>query len=365
MAEGDIYSPGGGVYDPSGSVDADEERRRRREAGLDPVTGEPPPDNTVTGQAGDPAYDANPRDYMINRDREQWRNRLRGVAQPLNFANWEQAADEELEGAIRQISYAQNAGQNPDVFLSAAEERLRQRGAPMSGGETNTPGGGSGGGGNGGGPDASMTQILLPPKPTSGTTSTGQPMQVDSAIGDLFRYMQQRDQQQQTERASMRQMLMEQLGQASRPVDVNDPTLRRIIDPQRLELQRSAERQRSQMAARLASDNLLDSGTFDTAVSGIEQQRGEAAAGVTGRVLSGELQSRRDQLTRLMTLAMQSGDAESARTIQAQLGLIDSQIGREQGLNQLGYNYTALESQLAQAMLPYQYADVTELLSRS
>lgn len=104
-----------------------------------PPTAPPPP---PTSGAGNAAWDANPRDAMIARDREQWRNRLRGVAQGLNFGDWQKAADEELDGAIRQISYLQNAGTDPDKFLKEAEARLKQRGAPVPGGATNTPGGG-------------------------------------------------------------------------------------------------------------------------------------------------------------------------------------------------------------------------------
>lgn len=351
MAYGDIYSPGGGIYDPSGAQETDEERQRRREAGLDPMTGQP------TGQAGTPAYDANPRDFMIQRDREQWRNRLRGVAQGLNFGDWEKAAEEELQGVERAVSYAQNAGQDPDVYLKEAEARLRRRGAPSPGGATNVPGGGTPP------PSAGPSQPSQPsPQQSVYTGSTSPAISGEGALGDLYRYLRERDQAAAQERASMREILLSQLGEATRPVDVTDPTLQRILGPQRVQLQRSAERQRSQAMARLAAENLADSGTADTMLNAIEQQRGEAAAALTGRVLSQELSARRDQVARLLQLAVQTGDAEAARTLSGQLNLINQQLGQEQAGNELGYRYSALQAQLAQAMLPYQYATQNALL---
>ena len=321
-----------------------------------PYMADPSDDDFFAVGAATPASSAtaeNPRDAIIARDLEAWRNRLRGVAQGLNFTDWEQAAEEELGGVERQVSYAQNAGQDPDVFLREAEARLRQRSAPRPGSETNIPGGGA----------------AIPPLPTAAPSaapapaaaSAGAAIQPDSEIGNLFRYLQQRDQAAAHERASMRNVLLSQLGEATRPVSAQDPTLQAILGPQRVELQRAAERQRSQAVARLAAENLEDSGTLDTMLSAIEQQRGEASAAATGRVLGQELSARRDQVARLLSLAVQSGDSEAARTLQGQLNLLEQQIGREAWLNQLGYNYSALQSQLAQAMLPYQYAPMASL----
>lgn len=335
------------VYDPT-----EDDLERRRQAGTAPPA-------APTGQAGDPAWDANPRDAMIRRDREQWRNRLRGVAQGLNFGDWEKAADEELSGVERAVSYAQNAGADPDKYLREAEDRLRRRGAPTPGGATNVPGGGSGGNGGGGG--ASTTP---PPQQSVYTGSSSPAISGEGALGDLFRYLRDRDQTAAQERASMREILMSQLGEATKPVTVDDPTLQRLLGPQRVQLQRSAERQRSQAMARLAAENLADSGTADTMLNAIEQQRGEASAALTGRVLSQELSARRDQVARLLQLAVQTGDAEAARTLSGQLNLINQQLGQEQSRDQLGYNYTALQAQLAQAMLPYQYAPMASLIGR-
>lgn len=101
-----------------------------------------PPAPSVSVGAGNPAWDANPRDAMAARDKDQWLNRLRGVAQGLNFGDFEKAAQEELSGVISAVTNERNIGADPDRFLREAEDRLRRRGAPTPGGATNIPGGG-------------------------------------------------------------------------------------------------------------------------------------------------------------------------------------------------------------------------------
>ena len=141
--------------------------------------------------------------------------------------------------------------------------------------------------------------------------------------------------------------------------------MRTQLDPQRVALQRSAERQRSQMAARLAQEGLLDSGTFDTGLSGIEQQRGESEASMTGQVVGRELESRRTQVMNLLNMALRSGDAESARGLSGQLQMLDmqlrkeltlsgQQITRDQNLAGNNLQLQALMNQLAMSQLPYE-----------
>lgn len=184
----------------------------------------------------------------------------------------------------------------------------------------------------------------------SGSTADGVGATGGGGFDGLLSYLQSQQQRQDTERASMREILMGQLGDATKPVDVNDPTIQRQLDPQKLALQRSAERQRSQLAARLASEGLLDSGTFDTGVAGIEEGRGESEAAMTGNLLGRELQARRQQVQQLLQLAMASGDAESARTLSAQLASLNSQMQDQHFGQQLDFNYDALGQQGALGM---------------
>tara|TARA_R110000824_G_scaffold258713_2_gene447632 strand:+ start:473 stop:1351 length:879 start_codon:yes stop_codon:yes gene_type:complete len=177
--------------------------------------------------------------------------------------------------------------------------------------------------------------------------------------------LQQRGESSEARQQSIRDILMEQLGQATGPIDMSSDAMRTQLDPQRVALQRSAERQRSQMAARLAQEGLLDSGTFDTGLSGIEQQRGESEASMTGQVVGRELESRRTQVMNLLNMALRSGDAESARVLSGQLQMLDmqlrkeltlsgQQITRDQNLAGNNLQLQALMNQLAMSQLPYE-----------
>lgn len=171
----------------------------------------------------------------------------------------------------------------------------------------------------------------------------------DSGMSAFLQYLERQQARQEAERASMRELLMTQLGEAQKPVGVNDPGIREVLGAQRLSGQRSAERMRTVLAERLAADNLGDSGAFDTGVQGIEQDRAFNETQATGQVLGREMEQRRMYLTQLLQLAVASGDAESARTLQAQLVALNSQMQNSQFNARLGFDYDALGQQGALA----------------
>jgi hypothetical protein len=132
------------------------------------------------------------------------------------------------------------------------------------------------------------------------------------------------------ERAAMRELLMGRIGQASSPVNPTDPGIKGILATQRLARQRAEERQRSQAAAKYAGEGLLDSGAFDTALSGIEQARGEGEAGDIADVMGQEHQAKRQELQQLLQMALASDDAEAVRSIQQQLAALGAATNQVQ-----------------------------------
>ena len=165
-------------------------------------------------------------------------------------------------------------------------------------------------------------------------------------VAELRAQQQAERDRQQAERAALRELISGRLTEASKPVDATAPGIKEILASQRLARQRASERQRSQVAVRLGEDNLGDSGAFDTAISGIEQQRGEGEASDIADVLGREHQAKRQELLQLYQMAVASGDAEMARNVQQQLAVIDAAIQRQQlgdigsrfGLEQAGIN---------------------------
>lgn len=176
----------------------------------------------------------------------------------------------------------------------------------------------------------------------------------------LLDYLKGQQGQQNAQQAAMRELMMGRLKSAQEPVSTTSPGIREVIAAQRLSGQRSAERQRSQLAARLGSQNLSSSGAMDTGMNAIEQQRGEADMRGTAGVLGHELDAKRQEIQQLIQLAVQSGDAESARTLQAELQTIEGQMqqgrfsaSQAQQQNQWGYDF-GLQSSEADANRNFQ-----------
>lgn len=150
---------------------------------------------------------------------------------------------------------------------------------------------------------------------------------VTSLIQQLTERGAKDQERQQAERAAMRDLLMSRIGQASQPVDVETPGIKQTLAAQRLARQRSAERQRSQSATRLASEGLSDSGAAETAQIGIEQMRGEGEAGDIAATLLPEHQAKRQELQNLLAMAVSQGESEAARSLQAQIQALDATMG--------------------------------------
>lgn len=138
----------------------------------------------------------------------------------------------------------------------------------------------------------------------------------------------------------MRNILRQQLGVAQQAPTVNDPGIAENLAGRRLALQRSSERQQAANAEMLAAGGLADSGAAETSRLGIQQARGEAEARGAGEVLANEVAQRRQYLTNLLSLALHTGDSESARQIQMAL----AQMQQGQFEDQMAYNYGALNT---------------------
>jgi len=176
---------------------------------------------------------------------------------------------------------------------------------------------------------------------------------VTNLIQQMIQQTAQDRQRQDQERAAMRQLLTGRMAEAAKPVDMNAPGIREVLSAQRLGRQRSAERQRSQAATRLSVEGLGDSGAAETTYQGIEQARGEGESADTADVLGREHQAKRNELMQLYQMALSSGDAESARTLQQQLSALDATISTSQMQegarrfdNDLGFRQSSFDQDL-------------------
>jgi hypothetical protein len=195
-------------------------------------------------------------------------------------------------------------------------------------------------------PGATQAQPLPPVQPIPEAPSTGLDSRALSGLDQTLGTVQQQGQANHTYTSGLRDILSQQLGSLSQPVTSADPSVSGLIAANALTNQRAAERQRYVNAESLAANGLTSSGAADVSRVGIEQQRAERELAGNAQIFGNELQSRRAQLSTLLTQALSLGDQESARSIAQQLQILAAQLGQSNVYDQQGYNYAALQAQL-------------------
>lgn len=152
----------------------------------------------------------------------------------------------------------------------------------------------------------------------------------------------------------IRQLIMERLGKMGGDPSLDDPALKAQSEAYRVSRERGAQQQRAAMAERAAANGTLQggqsSGSFDTTLQGIYEDVGQDIAGNDAQLLGNETMQRRAEVQNLLNMALQSGDAESARALQLQLAKMDEALRKQQLSQQnrqfnadLGYRNRALD----------------------
>lgn len=130
----------------------------------------------------------------------------------------------------------------------------------------------------------------------------------------------------------IRSLLMSQLQGLSKPITDQDPAIAGELQSQERGAERARQERRAAMAERAAQSGLLaggaSSGAFDADVASGFEDKANRLSDVRSQLFGRELQNRRGQLAQMMNMALQSGDAESARALQLQLGQMDNELRR-------------------------------------
>ena len=128
----------------------------------------------------------------------------------------------------------------------------------------------------------------------------------------------------------IRQMLMDQLAKAGQPVDPNSPEIAATMSASSDAGVRASDAERTALAERLYAQG---GGLNTNALTQQIQQSGEKQAAnqsnLKASLLTNEYNQKLQQMNQLMSLAVQSGDAESARNIQAQIANLQAAVQRE------------------------------------
>ena len=142
----------------------------------------------------------------------------------------------------------------------------------------------------------------------------------------------------------IRQLLLERMGQMKGQPSINDPELAAQSGAYRRSQQRAGDNERAMLAERAAQNGLLNggqsSGGFDTALQGVHERIGENTSAFDAGLVGNEVQARRAEMQQLLNMALQSGDAESARELSMALSKMDLEY-RRQALSQQGSQFNA------------------------
>lgn len=127
----------------------------------------------------------------------------------------------------------------------------------------------------------------------------------------------------------IRALIMARLQAAGQPVDPNDPNIASTMTAARDQATRSSDTERNQLAEHLYAQGGLNTDAIGQKIQQSGEKNALGLSSLRATLITRELQSKRDELKSLMQMAMQAGDAESARAIQMQLGELDAAVRRE------------------------------------
>lgn len=120
--------------------------------------------------------------------------------------------------------------------------------------------------------------------------------------------------------------LLNTLNQSQQQPSITDPALAAQSETFRASQQRSAERQRSQLAERMASQGFANGGAggaLDAGIGQINAQRGLNEANFDAGLVGNEVSARRNELMQAMQLAASIGNQDAARALQKELSMLD------------------------------------------
>jgi len=149
----------------------------------------------------------------------------------------------------------------------------------------------------------------------------------------------------------IRNLLMARLQQAGQPVSADDPTIAGAVNAARLDGARATEASNRMLAERLwaGGEGRVDSNQAQQGAQQSAERMAVSTGNLRAQLITRELESRRNELQNYLGLALQSGEAETAREIQMALAQLEAQLRRE------GYGVTLAGMQTNQNNAPFGY----------
>jgi len=144
---------------------------------------------------------------------------------------------------------------------------------------------------------------------------------------------------------AIRAALMAQLQKMGQPIDPNDPTISTQLNASSNLLERQRQQRRAAMAERMAASGLnpggAGSGAMDQEIAAGFEDKASQLSGIQGQLMARANEQRISQLQQALSLAVQSGDAQSARDLQLQIAQMQQSMEQARlGQSQSQWNDT-------------------------
>jgi hypothetical protein len=129
----------------------------------------------------------------------------------------------------------------------------------------------------------------------------------------------------------IRQLILHQIQNASQPVDGTDPVISSGVNAATLEGQRAAEQSRRVLAERLwaGGEGRIDQNAVNQGEQQTNERNATNVSNIRAQLTQQIYTQRRNELQQYLNMALQSGEAETARQIQMALAQLEAQIQRE------------------------------------
>lgn len=132
----------------------------------------------------------------------------------------------------------------------------------------------------------------------------------------------------------LRDLIMAQIGDASQPVNEQDASITQPLSAARDEVSRSSDTERSQLAEALYAKGGLNTDAVPRYLQQSSERNATGLSQLRAGLISSQLQQKQSKLQNLLSLALASGDAESARSVQMQIAAVQAELQRQgMGIN--------------------------------
>jgi hypothetical protein len=126
----------------------------------------------------------------------------------------------------------------------------------------------------------------------------------------------------------LRDLIMAQIGDASSPVNEQDPSITQPLSAARDEVSRSSDTERSALAESLYAKGGLNTDAVTRYIQQSSERNATGLSQLRAGLITTQLQQKQSKLQNLLSLALASGDAESARSVQQQIAAVQAELQR-------------------------------------